>query len=155
MKVHVRWMIRRDMTSVLEIENGDMNYPWSENDFIRCLRHRNCIGMVAEHDDQVVGYIIYELRKRKLHLIKLVVRRDCRRQGVGRQMVDKLIGKLIAAGRNFIELKVRETSLDAQLFFRSYGFVATTVNREWFCDPDEDAYSMELHVTKREMDKSK
>lgn len=44
--VHIRWMIRRDMQEVLEIEKSGFEFPWSEEDFIRCLRQRNCIGMV-------------------------------------------------------------------------------------------------------------
>ena len=52
--VHIRWMIRRDMSEVLEIEKSSFEFPWSEEDFIRCLRQRNCIGMVAEFDDRVV-----------------------------------------------------------------------------------------------------
>ncbi len=36
--VHIRWMIRRDMAAVLEIENQSFEYAWSEDDFIRCLR---------------------------------------------------------------------------------------------------------------------
>jgi len=49
--VHIRWMIRRDMPEVLEIEDRSFEFSWSEEDFIRCLRQRNCIGMVAEHDE--------------------------------------------------------------------------------------------------------
>ena len=46
-EVHIRWMIRRDMPGVLEIEKLSFEYPWTEEDFIRCLRRRNCIGMVV------------------------------------------------------------------------------------------------------------
>ena len=49
---HIRWMTRRDMVSVLEIENQCFEFAWSSDDFIRCLRQRNCIGMVAEKDDR-------------------------------------------------------------------------------------------------------
>ena len=38
-KVHIRWMIRRDMTDVLQIESQAFEFPWTEEDFIRCLRH--------------------------------------------------------------------------------------------------------------------
>ena len=51
LSVHIRWMIRRDMSDVLEIENNSFEFPWFEEDFIRCLRQRNCIGMVAEYDE--------------------------------------------------------------------------------------------------------
>ena len=51
-RVHIRWMIRRDMPEVLDVERSSFEFPWAEDDFIRCLRQRNCIGMVAEVDDQ-------------------------------------------------------------------------------------------------------
>ena len=84
-RVHIRWMIRRDMPEVLEIEERSFEFPWTEEDFIRCLRQRNCIGMVAEHDERVVGFMIYELHKTRLHLLNFCVHRDLRRRGVGTQ----------------------------------------------------------------------
>ena len=64
--VHIRWMIRRDMPEVLDIESRSFDGPWSEEDFMRSLRQRNCIGMVAEHDDCIVGFMIYELHKTRM-----------------------------------------------------------------------------------------
>ena len=78
--VHIRWMIRRDMPEVLKIEAGSFEFPWSEEDFIRCLRQRNCIGMVAEHDERVVGFMIYELHKSRLHIINFAVHPTFRRR---------------------------------------------------------------------------
>src|SRR5688500_11228918 len=89
--VHIRWMIRRDMTDVLAIESGSFEFPWSEEDFVRCLRQRNCIGMVAEHNERVVGFMIYELHKNRLHILNFAVNEQLRRRGVGSQMVKKLI----------------------------------------------------------------
>jgi ribosomal-protein-alanine N-acetyltransferase len=149
--VHIRWMIRRDMPSVLAIEEGSFEFPWSEEEFIRCLRQRNCIGMVAERDDQVVGFMIYELHKNRLHLLNFAVARECRRSSIGRSMVDKLASKLSADRRNRILLEVRETNLDAQLFFRQLGFRAISVLRDFYEDTTEDAYLMQFrHVVDAE-----
>ncbi|MFM7564726.1 MAG: GNAT family N-acetyltransferase, partial [Planctomycetota bacterium] len=74
-------MIRRDMPEVLNIEAQSFEFPWSEDDFIRCLRQRNCIGMVAECDEQVVGFMIYELNRNVLHVLNFAVRSDFRRRG--------------------------------------------------------------------------
>jgi ribosomal-protein-alanine N-acetyltransferase len=143
LRVHIRWMIRRDMAEVLEIENEGFEFPWSEEDFIRCLRQRNCIGMVAEHADRVVGFMIYELHKTRLHLLNFAVGREFRRQGVGLQMLSKLIAKLSSQRRTRIVLEVRETNLPAQLFFRNLGFRAVSVLRDFYDDTTEDAYLMQ------------
>ena len=141
--VHIRWMIRRDMPAVLAIEEQCFEFAWTEDDFIRCLRQRNCIGMVAEQDDQVVGFMIYELHKNRLHVINFAVAQQVRRQGVGRTMVSKLLSKLSHERRNRIMLEVRETNLDAQLFFKQIGFRAVSVLRDFYDDTDEDAYVMQ------------
>ena len=100
--VHIRWMIRRDMSEVLAIENRNFEFAWSEEDFIRCLRQRNCIGMVAEHEERVVGFMIYELHKNRLHILNFAVSPGCHRGGVGMSMVKKLIGKLFGHPHDFI-----------------------------------------------------
>lgn len=140
---HIRWMIRRDMPSVLEIEDRSFEFPWTEDEFIRCLRQRDCIGMVAERSEQVVGFMIYELHKNRIHILSFAVHPDFRRNGIGSAMVDKLITKLAYQRRNRIMLEVRETNLDAQLFFRQLGFRATGVLRSFYEDTPEDAFLMQ------------
>jgi ribosomal-protein-alanine N-acetyltransferase len=138
-------MIRRDMSEVLEIENHSFEFPWTEEDFIRCLRQRNCIGMVAEFEERVVGFMIYELHKTRLHVLNFAVHRDFRRHGVGSAMLQKLISKLSQQRRNRVLLEVRETNLPAQLFFRSCGFRAISVLRDFYEDTPEDAYLMQFN----------
>ena len=146
LRVHIRWMIRRDMKEVLDIEQESFEFPWSEDDFIRCLRQRNCIGMVAEHEDRVAGFMIYELHKTRLHILNFAVAPEFRRMGVGKQMVLRLIDKLSQQRRNEILLDLRESNLDGQLFFRTQGFRAVKVVRCHYDDTAEDAYIMQFRL---------
>ncbi len=148
--VHIRWMIRRDMPAVLGIEESSFEFPWSEDEFIRCLRQRNCIGMVAELSEQVVGFMIYELHKSRLHILNFSVHADFRRQGIGKAMVEKLVGKLSYQRRSRIMLEVRETNLPAQLFFKDLGFRAVSVLRDFYEDSPEDAYLMQYRYRANE-----
>src|SRR5262249_46387330 len=145
-RVHIRWMIRRDMPEVLQIEQESFEFAWTEEDFLRCLRQRNCIGMVAEQADKVVGFMIYELHKAKLHILNFAVQPGLRRQGVGSQMIAKLISKLSSHRRTRITLAVRETNLPAQLFFRSQEFKAMRVLRAYYEDTGEDAFLMQYSL---------
>jgi ribosomal-protein-alanine N-acetyltransferase len=142
-RVHIRWMIRRDMPEVLHTEQESFEFSWTEEDFLRCLRQRNCIGMVAEQGEKVVGFMIYELHKSKLHILNFAVHPACRRAGIGNQMVAKLISKLSNHRRTRITLAVRERNLAAQLFFRSQNFRAVRVLRGYYEDSGEDAFLMQ------------
>ncbi len=145
-RVHIRWMIRRDMPEVLHTEQESFEFAWTEEDFLRCLRQRNCIGMVAEQGERVVGFMIYELHKNKLHILNFAVHPSYRRAGVGTQMVAKLISKLSSHRRTRITLEVRETNLGAQLFFRSQEFRALRVLRAFYEDSGEDAYLLQYKL---------
>ena len=146
-RVHIRWLVSRDMAEVLEIEQESFEFPWSEEDYLHCLRSRNCIGMVAEYHGEVVGYMIYELAKNKIQLLNMATARLYRRCGVATQMVAKLIGKLTLQRRNRITFEIRETNLPAQLFFRSAGFRATQILKEYYEQMQEDAYLMQYRCT--------
>jgi ribosomal-protein-alanine N-acetyltransferase len=100
--------------------------------------------MVAECDGRVVGYMLYELHKNRLHVLNFAVAADMRRRGVGRVMASKLVGKLSPDRRTRVMLEVRETNLPAQLFFRACGFRAISVVRDFYNDSPEDAYVMQF-----------
>lgn len=128
------------MPAVEQIERECFEFPWREDDFIRCLRNRNCIAMVAERGETIVGFMVYELLKNRLHVLNFAVHPDCRFKGVGRQMIDKLKSKLSHDRRSRIMLEVRESNVDAQLFFKAMGFKAVNTLRDFYEDTPEDAY---------------
>ena len=142
--IEIRWAINRDTPTLLAIEAASFEDPWTEEELLRCLRQRNTIGMVAELDDDVVGFMIYELHKNRLHLASLAVDPQYRRRGIGRAMIRSLTGKIgLGSVRNRITLEVRESNLPAQLFFKSQGFRAVQVLRDFYENSTEDAYLMQ------------
>lgn len=141
----LRWLIRRDMADVLRIEAASFLWPWSEADFVRCLRQRNVIGMVARIDvwplnDRVVGFVVYELLPATIKVLNLAVDPDARRHGVGRQIVANLTRKLSARRRSALEAVVCERSVPAQLFLRACGLRAVATLHRHFADREDDAY---------------
>jgi ribosomal-protein-alanine N-acetyltransferase len=145
-KVHIRWMIRRDMQEVVDIEQLCFEYPWSEDDFVKCLRYKNCIGLIAEHGEMVVGYVLYELHKTRLRILNIAVLPAVHGQGNGLQMIEKLLNKLSQQRRTRISLEVRETNLDAQLFFKAMGFQWVETLKEYYENSLEDAYELQIRV---------
>jgi ribosomal-protein-alanine N-acetyltransferase len=146
MSVHIRWIIRTDMPEVLDIERHTFEFPWSEDEFVRVLRELNCIGIVAEENDRVIGYMIYEIHKTRFHVLNFAVAPLHRRMGIGRAMLTKLIGRLSPDRRKRIVLECRESNTAAQLFFRSQGFKAVSILRGFYDDTVEDAYVFQYRL---------
>ena len=150
---NVTWMCRRHMPDVMAIENRCFEFPWFEDDFVRVLRTNNCIGMVAEYEQKIAGYMVYELHRTKIHVLNFAVDLHYQRQGIGTQLVKKLVSKLSTHRRSRIVLEVRESNLTAQLFFRECVFKAVSVLRNFYADSPEDAYLMQYRYRPTEQKK--
>lgn len=142
--VHIRWMIRRDMDQVQAIEDASYPFPRSAEDFTKCLRQRNCIGMVAEIGDTIAGYMVYELHQNRLEILNIAVRQEHRRQGVGASMLAKLYGKLSPQRRRRIDAVVSERNDPAHFWLKACGFRAVDLLRDHYDEVQEDAYLFRL-----------
>ena len=127
MDIHIRWMLRRDMPKVLGIEAESFKFPWLEESFICCLRQINSIGMVVEYNNRVVGFMLYDLNKEDIRLLRLAVLPKYLRRGIGTKMIDKLKTKLNPDRRHTLIINVPDNLLGAHLFFQAMGMRAVEV----------------------------
>jgi len=120
-RVHIRWMIRRDMPEVPGHRRREFRVPLARRRFhplpAAAQLHRD--GRRARRPGR--GFMIYELHRTRIHVLKL-----CRGRSPSslrhRQPDDRqLAAKLSSQRRSRIVLEVRETNLAAQVFFRETG----------------------------------
>ncbi len=59
------------------------------DDMEATVKKRNCLTMVARRreDGKVCGYVLCTCTGLNLHVSKIAVREDCRRQGIGRNLM--------------------------------------------------------------------
>ena len=150
LKCYLRTMAPRDLSEVLKIETDSFNYPWTVEDFGKFMRKMDCVSIVAESDDEVIGYIICECFRNKLHITNLAVHPSYRRKGIGKQLIANVMANL-TTGRERIIFEVSEENLDAHLFLSNCGFKAIQVLGGFyddFSDPSlyQDAYLFEHKI---------
>lgn len=90
----LRFMIRKNLGTVLENERACFDAPLDEEAIIDKLRARENMGYVAEQDGTVVGHMIYGLHDRTITLLDIAVDPTKRGSGVGEDLLGKLIMKL-------------------------------------------------------------
>ncbi len=110
-KIHIRWMIRRDLPEIIAIDQFGTNDPYSEDDFYKNLSDRHTIGMVAENgsstdgsisDERILGYVIYRLYGSSISIIRLAVHPLIRKQGIGAAIINQLKTKISPERRSAI-----------------------------------------------------
>ena len=144
LEVLVCGMTDADMPGVVKIARASYDNPPSEDDFLDSLRRHNRLGYVAKTQKRgISGYVLLEGTRRSFHILDLAVHPDDRRSGVGLAIVQTLVQRMTATGRKKIVAEVRDRNLPAHLFFKSCGFRAVEVYREYCIGPNdelEDAY---------------
>lgn len=134
--MNLRWMIRKDIPEVLDIERRSFEFPWKENDFIFTLQCPNCVGMVVENDDgRVVGFALYETKIGKTALINLAVHPEETGLGYGKVLLEE-----VKKSSDKVLMWIRESNLKAQLWLKSQGFLAKKILNRFYDDCGEDAY---------------
>jgi len=129
---NLRWMLRSDLPAVLQIENKSYSCPWKKNGFVTHLQQRSVLGMVLEHQDLVVAYMVYQVSKIRIEILNLAVHPDFRLHGHGSVMIQKLQSKLSPDRRIRIIAWIDERNLRSQKFLRHHGFEVTRIERGLF-----------------------
>ena len=123
MKIYTRWMISRDLPQVLEIDSNSYENWYTESELVAALRVRFRIGLVAEFDDTIAGYLLYELHQSFLHVSRLAVDPRFRRKYVATQLINRIKSQTLNnKRRNRVVTSVCEYNVPGQLFLRANAF---------------------------------
>ena len=100
--------------------------------------------------DHIAGYIVARLTAAELHINNVAVRPEYRRQGIGCDLLSRVLqeGKNLAATHAFLE--VRAGNSRAQALYEKCGLVAVGRRPNYYSGPAEDAVIMSVSLQKSE-----
>ena len=146
--VTIALMQKEDIEQVLAIEQASFSMPWSKNLFVSEFRSPKVSSlMVALADGPervVIGYIIFWLVEDEMHILNLAVAPAFRRERVARKLVLAALKRAYNKGAQRAFLEVRVSNDAAQKLYSSLGFTGSTVRRDYYDMPTEDAVIMIL-----------
>jgi len=141
-KTAIRWVCRRDLDTILQIDKQVLSAIgyWQEADWLSILRKQNCIGMVIEYDQQIIGFMAYRLDSGFLQIIRYAILPEFQRKGCGNRLIDRMKTKLGANNkRAALSIIVPDRLLACHLHLRSCGFTCQEILRNGWSD-GSDAY---------------
>ena len=103
------------------IENG-LDWRWTEQRVAANIDDPAINVLVARLDNRLAGFGIMKYGERVAHLNLFAVAPDCRRAGIGRQLLHWLERCASVAGNVAISLEVRAGNIGAQRFYESMGY---------------------------------
>lgn len=119
---------------------------WSRESIAAQLDKDVSYCAVALDEDQVVGYIAYEVILDEGSLIELAVMPEYRQKGIGRKLVELMLTS--CGGVRTVCLEVRASNTPAIRLYGSAGFRKISVRRGYYDSPKEDAVMMIYQMDK-------
>jgi ribosomal-protein-alanine N-acetyltransferase len=116
--------------------------PWSTQDFRDCVSF--ALFLVAEADDNVVGYAVALEAADEGEILNLAVAEAGRRRGLGRALVEAIVAALSDRGVRQVYLEVRESNAPARALYSEFGFKEVGRRRAYYRRPVEDAMVLRL-----------
>ena len=126
-----KWLFA-DNLSVSKIERESFSDAWTMEMISDTFMQDNFIGLVAEENDKVIGYIAitYCLDEAEINII--AVTREYRRKGIASALLDKACETLIETGIDKIFLEVRKSNTSAQKLYEKHNFKYIGVRPKYY-----------------------
>lgn len=158
----IRKMVPADLGQVAQIEADNFSVPWKEKDFANWIEDPQAVFLTAagksekpemtesaagkcEQPDMaetVAGYIGCLYAADEGDITNVSVDSACRREGIGKCLVQALLAESRKRGCRRIFLEVRQSNDAAIRLYQGCGFVRVGVRKNYYTKPQEDALLM-------------
>jgi ribosomal-protein-alanine N-acetyltransferase len=146
--ITIAFMKKEDMDQVMAIEQESFSMPWSKNLFLSEFRSplvsTLLVALAGGQARTVLGYLVFWIVADEMHILNLAVRSENRQQGIARSLVLAGLIHAYAKGARRAFLEVRTSNTAAQRLYASLGFTGTSVRRDYYDSPVEDAVVMTM-----------
>jgi len=138
----IRRMEEKDLPQVSAIEADTFSVPWSEKAFRDSIAMYHTIFLVAELEGEIAGYVGCYQSLEEAEITNVAVRKDLRKQGIARKLLQELIKIGTEQGAFAYTLEVRVSNAAAIRLYESLEFESVGIRKNFYEKPTEDAVIM-------------
>ena len=122
--------------------------PWTAEELNRMGELNGVAAYVSERTTGISGIVIGRTVADEAEILNLAVKRENRRIGEGKKLVQKMLEEFLARGVSRVFLEVRESNNAAIGFYEHLGFRTIGKRKDYYQEPREAALVMELRLGK-------
>ncbi|MDD3363084.1 MAG: ribosomal protein S18-alanine N-acetyltransferase [Hespellia sp.] len=140
--IQTRKMKAADIEQIVSLEAESFPDPWSETSITDSMEQNFSLCLVAEDERVVVGYLIFYRNLDEGEILRIAVKSDHRRAGVGTMLLGAMRTYCEQKGIKRVLLDVRSSNKNAKKFYKKQGFAQDGMRKHFYSKPDEDAILM-------------
>lgn len=143
MEIIIRRMREKDLDRIMKVEKGAFTTPWSRESFLlEITKNQLARYLIAEVDGLVVGYGGIWLILDEGHITNIAVDKEYRRLGIGKRILEELIGLCKKCNIVAMTLEVRQNNEPAKNLYKEYEFIEYGIRPNYYADVKQDAIVM-------------
>jgi ribosomal-protein-alanine N-acetyltransferase len=155
-----RWHLTRaapaDLEELAALENLCFRRPWGRLSFEGELSSRDGESLVARTaasggGEEVIGYLFYRFVADEVHIFRLAVHPQWRREGIGCRLVRECLRAARRRDVTAAVLEVRPSNTEAIELYRQFGFQVVAARPGYYADSGEDALILKLEMKKEDL----
>ena len=142
----VSLMDHSDLKEAYEIEKQTNPSPWSKENFFSSYEEGHK-SLVCRIDNIIVGFIIFSVIKKEIHLLNIAVHTEHQKKGIGSLLMETMLKQASVMGVSKVYLEVRSKNEKAILFYKKYNFIKDAVRVNYYTGKNsDDAVLMSLAI---------
>lgn len=117
----LRAMTQDDLPQLMELENANYEFPWTEGVFFDCLRvGYSCWGF--QHKNELVGYAVMSAAAGEAHILNITIHKRYRGEGLAKRLMQRMQTLANEQGAEMLFLEVRASNTPAINLYTQLGF---------------------------------
>ena len=154
LEVRIRKVRKADIDRIVDIERSWHHLShWSIDSYYRLLNDDSFTSsFVAEIEDErarldIVGFVIFHIAADTSEIYNIAVESGHARFGIGSQLMAAAIQESGHRNAEKVILEVRKSNNPAINFYLKFDFKIAGERKNYYSNPIEDAYVMELDIS--------
>ncbi len=145
----IRQMLPDDLDQVMVVETRSYAFPWTYGIFSDCLdADYECWVLEHPRVGHLAGHAVLNVAAGESHLLNICVLREHQGEGLGRLLLNHVLGRAGAREAERVFLEVRPTNRSAIALYKSAGFEEIGIRKNYYPSSrgHEDAQVMALSL---------
>ncbi len=133
MDININKMNLEDLELIKDVLESEFDNFWSYNILKEEISSENSYFIVAKNtENEIVGFAGTKIIVDEADVMNIVVRKSCRKEGIGSKMLENLINYSISKNLKFVNLEVNENNLSAIRLYDKFAFNHIGIRKKYY-----------------------
>ena len=135
-----RYAENKDVSDILSLDNENFSNNFKEAFYLEYIKNQRVI--VAEKEENVIGYILFNQILDEAEIYKIVVLKDFRKKQIAFKIIEFLLNELKKSDVKKIFLEVRKSNIPAINLYKKCEFIDIREIVDYYSNPKENGIMM-------------